>query len=571
MTSSSDSAVELRDVRFTYRGEPEAALRGINLDIQPGEFVTVMGASGAGKSTMCQTLNGLVPRLVKGVFDGSVRVGGVQVGDRRIAEMAEIIGLVFQDFEAQLFSTNAELEVAFGIENMRVPREEIRRRVADVLEQVGLTGFNDRQPATLSGGQKQRLAIASVLAARPSVVCLDEPTTDLDPVGKNEVFAIARRLAETGVTLIVVEHETVEALMSDRVALMDAGQVVRIGPTEEMLRETELFEELHIMPLQIPQFFASLGTAISERPLTVEEAAERFDAGALSIDTTAHEALLLADGERAAGYGEEVIALDGLTHRYPTGLEAVSDVSLSIRRGEFIAVLGQNGSGKTTLVKHLNGLLQPTQGTIAVNGRDMREHSLLSIGSHVAYVFQNPDHQIFSDTVYDEIAFALRKRDMPEDEIKTRVAEVLEAVGLAGQEEGDPFSLTKGERQRVAVASALALHPEVLILDEPTTGLDYQEQRSMMELVRRLNEDMGATIIAITHAMWVVCEYAHRVVVMKEGKKVSDGTTREVFAQEEALEGMALIPPPVVSLSNRLGRTVLSVAEMKQITKVGAR
>lgn len=571
MTSPTDPAVELRDVRFTYRGASEDALRGINFDVRPGEFVTVMGASGAGKSTMCQTLNGIVPTLTKGIFEGSVRVGGVTVGERRIAEMAEIIGLVFQDFEAQLFSTNAELEVAFGLENMRVPRDEIRLRVAEVLEEVGLTGFNNRQPATLSGGQKQRLAIASVLAARPSVMCLDEPTTDLDPVGKNEVFGIARRLAEAGVTLIVVEHETVEALMSDRIALVADGQVFRTGPTEEILRETELFEELRIMPLQIPQLFAALGTDTAERPLTVEAAAERFDSGALTIDTEVHERLVQADSERARGYGEEVIRLDGLTHRYPTGLEAVSAVDLSIRRGEFIAVLGQNGSGKTTLVKHLNGLLQPTTGSIAVNGRDMREHSLLSIGSHVAYVFQNPDHQIFSDTVYDEIAFALRKRDIAEDEIRTRVTEVLEAVGLAGQEEGDPFSLTKGQRQRVAVASALALHPEVLILDEPTTGLDYQEQRSMMELVRRLNEKMGATIIAITHAMWVVCEYAHRVVVMKDGKKVSDGTTREVFAREEELEGMALIPPPVVSLSNRLGRTVLSVDEMTQITKGGAR
>ena len=569
--SPTTAAVELRDVRFTYRGSDEESLRGVNLEVAAGEFLTVMGASGAGKSTMCQTLNGLVPTLAKGSFDGSVQVGGVNVSDRRIAEMAEIIGLVFQDFEAQLFSTNAELEVAFGIENMGVEREEIRRRVATVLEQVGLTGFNHRQPATLSGGQKQRLAIASVLAAQPSVVCLDEPTTDLDPVGKNEVFAIARRLAESGVTLIVVEHETVEALMSDRIALVDGGQIVRIGPAEEVLRETELFEELRIMPLQIPQLFAGLGASTEQRPLTVEAAAERYSSGEFSIDAQAHQELLRADEQRTSAYGEEVIALDRLTHRYPTGLEAVSDVSLSIRRGEFVAVLGQNGSGKTTLVKHLNGLLKPTRGTISINGRDMREHSLLSIGSHVAYVFQNPDHQIFSDTVFDEIAFALRKRDMPEDEIKSRISEVLDAVGLAGQEEGDPFSLTKGQRQRVAVASALALHPEVLILDEPTTGLDYQEQRSMMELVQRLNENMGATIIVVTHAMWVVCEYAHRVVVMKDGKKVSDASTREVFAQEEQLEGMALVPPPVVSLSNELGLTVLSVDEMHQITRGGAR
>ncbi|MGC5617388.1 ABC transporter ATP-binding protein [Georgenia sp. Z1491] len=571
MTSATTTAVELRDVRFTYRGAPEETLRGVDLEVEAGEFVAVMGASGAGKSTICQTLNGIVPRLAKGSFQGTVMVGGVLVSDRRIAEMAEVVGLGFQDFEAQLFSTNAELEVAFGLENMRMPREEIRERVATVLEQVGLTGYNDRQPATLSGGQKQRLAIASILAAQPTVVCLDEPTTDLDPVGKNEVFAIARRLAHSGVTLIVVEHETTEALMSDRIALVDQGRVVRIGAKEEILREAELFEELRIMPLQVPQLFARLGVETRQRPLTVEEGVDRYRSDGLELDVDAHRALLAADADRAASYGEDVIVLDNLSHKYPTGLTAVDGATLSIRQGEFVALLGQNGSGKTTLVKHLNGLLQPTTGRISVNGKDVREHSLLSIGSHVAYVFQNPDHQIFSDTVFDEVSFALRKRHMDDDEIKVRVAEVLEAVGMSGQEEEDPFSLTKGQRQRVAVASALALRPEVLILDEPTTGLDYHEQRSMMELVRRLNEEMGATIVVVTHAMWVVCEYAHRVVVMKNGSVVSDGTTREVFAQEEQLEGMALVPPPVVSLSNELGHTVLSVDEMLQITGGGAR
>lgn len=571
MTNTVDAAIELRGVNFAYRDAEDDTLKGIDLTVTPGEFVTVMGASGVGKSTMCQTLNGLIPKQIKGDIEGSVTVGGQDVSATRVAEMAETVGLVFQDFEAQLFSTNVELEIAFCVENLQVEKEEIRRRVAEALERVRLTGFENRQPATLSGGQKQRLAIASILAAQPAVMCLDEPTTDLDPVGKIEVFTIANELARTGMTLVIVEHETPEALMSTRLVLMEDGRIVRDGPSHEVLREVEVFEQLHIMPLQIPQLFAELGVATTERPLTVEEAQSEYDSGVrFSVNEAAYGELVRADAERQAGYGEVLISAVDVGHRYPTGLDAVKGVNLEIRKGEFVAVLGQNGSGKTTFVKHLNGLLRPTTGAINVVGKDTREQTLLELGNHVAYVFQNPDHQIFSDTVFDEVAFALRKRGMDAEEVETRVAEVIDAVGLSGQEEDDPFSLTKGQRQRVAVASALALHPEVLILDEPTTGLDYRQQKSMMELVKRLNE-AGTTVVVVTHAMWVVCEYVHRVVVMKDGEVVANDVTRKVFSHEEELENMALAPPPVVALSNALGRTALSVAEMKAITSGAGR
>lgn len=572
MSQQVKPAIHITDLHFTHREAAEGeedALKGINLKIQPGEFVTVMGPSGAGKSTLSQALNGLVPHQIKGEFIGRVEVGGHNTMQHSVAEMAPTVGLVFQDFEAQLFSTNVELEVAFCIENLQVDRDEIQRRVTDSLEQVNLTGFERRQPATLSGGQKQRLAIASVLGARPSVMCLDEPTTDLDPVGKIEVFSIANVLARAGITLVVVEHETPEALMSSRLVLMDGGKIVRDGPSHEVLREVEIFTKLHIMPLQIPELFAEVGVPKEDRPLTVEEARHAYESGKLEIDTVAHDRMLEADRERARSYGDVVLRACNVGHRYPTGMDAVRDVNLEIRKGEFLAVLGQNGSGKTTFVKHLNGLLKPTTGSVEVNDLDTRDQSLLSLGGHVAYVFQNPDHQIFSDTVFDEVAFALRKRNFSEDDVKDRVSEVLEAVNLSGQEEADPFSLTKGERQRVAVASALALHPDVLVLDEPTTGLDYRQQQRMMRLVKRLN-DAGSTIVVVTHAMWVVCEYAHRAVVMRDGEVVADGTVREVFSHEADLEGMSLAPPPVVALSSSLGYTAMSVAEMTALTRGGA-
>jgi energy-coupling factor transport system ATP-binding protein len=232
-------------------------------------------------------------------------------------------------------------------------------------------------------------------------------------------------------------------------------------------------------------------------------------------------------------------------------------------------VLGQNGSGKTTLVKHFNGLLKPTEGTVRVGEDETREQGLRKLGQSVGYVFQNPDHQIFSDTVSDEVAFGPKIRGMEEDEIEERVEEALAAVGLEGRGDEDPFGLTKGERQRVAVASVLAVRPEVLILDEPTTGLDYAEQRSMMDLVKSLNE-AGSTIIVVTHTMWVVAEYAHRVAVVRDGRISLQGTVREVFAEEDELHDAALRPPHIVSLGNALGYSVLSVEEMLEVTGEGA-
>jgi energy-coupling factor transport system ATP-binding protein len=284
------------------------------------------------------------------------------------------------------------------------------------------------------------------------------------------------------------------------------------------------------------------------------------------VNPDRHGRLVEADAKREEGYGEPVIEVEGLTHRYPNGVVALEGVDLTVRKGEFLAVLGQNGSGKTTLVKHFNGLLKPTEGTVRVGEDETREQGLRQLGQSVGYVFQNPDHQIFSDTVADEVAFGPKIRGMEEDEIKERVEEALVAVGLEGRGGEDPFGLTKGERQRVAVASVLSVRPEVLILDEPTTGLDYAEQRSMMDLVKSLNE-AGSTIIAVTHTMWVVAEYAHRAAVVRDGEISLQGTVREVFAEEDELRDAALRPPHIVALGNALGYPVLSVEEMVELTE----
>ncbi|MCD4671353.1 MAG: ATP-binding cassette domain-containing protein [Anaerolineaceae bacterium] len=555
-----ESIVSIKDLQYRYRGQDKYALDGINLEMPSGEFLVIMGPSEAGKSTLAATINGLIPHFYKGKYKGEVSVMGRNTRENTVAQMAEIVGMVFQDFEAQLFSTNVELEVAFGPENFAVDREEIGRRINENLDYVGLNAVRHRPPSTLSGGQKQKLAIASVLALKPTVLVMDEPTTDLDPISKMAVFEITHRLCKRDdLTLMVFEHETEEALFADRIAFIKDGKLIKIGPTREMLSQVGLMEELGVMPLGIPRFFKQMG--VSDLPLTPEEGVKVFQSNGWKITETAYQAKVSEEKAALAKLDKPLIQCRNLEFSYSPEVHALNGIILNIFEGDMVAIVGQNGSGKTTLAKHFNGLLMPTSGEVTVDGLPTIDQGVFKLGQRVGYVFQNPDHQIFSETVFDEVAFSLRLRKLSEEEVKQRVTEALEAVDLVGFEEEDPFALTKSGRQRVAVASVLAAKPDVLILDEPTTGLDYAEQRSMMDMVRRLNKN-GSTIIFVTHHMWVVAEYAHRVFVMKEGKIILEGSTREVFSHGEQLAAASLRPPHFVEFSNQLGCTFLTPEEM---------
>lgn len=560
----SETIISIEDLHFRYRGQREPALNGISFDVQQGDFLVIMGHSGAGKSTLVACMNGLVPHFHRGRFAGDVTVMGLNIRDETVAQMSEKLGMVFQDFEAQLFSTNVELEVAFGPENFAVPREEIARRIDENLELVGLDGLRERAPSTLSGGQKQKLAIASVLAMQTPILVMDEPTTDLDPISKQGVFDIAQQLRQrSDLTLLVVEHETEEALNADYVLLLKDGEILRLGPASEMLREVELMQETGVMPLGVPLFFKRMEAPYL--PLTLDEGEEHFKENGWRLSNEWYADVVAKDAARRDQRKSVIIHCEGLEHTYPSGVEALKGVDLDIYEGEIIGIVGQNGSGKTTLIKHINGLLMPTGGEIEVEGKPTRVQGVFTLGKKVGYVFQNPDHQIFSETVFEEVSYSLRLREMDDETIETRVAEALEAVGLSAMEEADPFSMTKSGRQRVAVASVLAIKPDVLILDEPTTGLDYREQRSMMDLVRGMNA-RGSTIIFVTHHMWVVAEYADRVFVVKDGQILLEGTTRAVFSKEDVLREAYLRPPQLVSLSNRLGKTLLDVDEFVHCT-----
>lgn len=546
------AAVALEKLTFTYKGQEGPAIREIGLSIAEGRFIAIMGHAGSGKSTLCMCLNALVPRFFRGELQGAVVVNGIDVAASTVRDMSQAVGFIFQDFESQLVSTSVELELAFGPENYGVPRSDLRRRVDEYLALVRLGGLRNRDQASLSGGQKQLLAIASVLALETPILVMDEPTSDLDSMGREQILNIAERAATRGRSVIMVEHEPEAVMGTDQIVLMRGGRIVAHDGARSLLSRLDLLEECGIRPPQLLSLFQRLG--FEESPFTVDESLALLKVGKQALHWTPEPARPLES--------PTILEARSLSYIYRDGnIEALQCVSLRIREGEFLAILGQNGSGKSTLGKLFSGLLRPTSGDVLAEGENTRAMSRKAFARFAGYVFQNPDCQIFATTVAEEVSFAPRNFGIPKDEIRSRVAQALRAVRLEGYEERDPFALTRGERQRVAVASILVSRPKVLILDEPTTGLDYGQQRSMMEMLTMLHS-AGHTVVIITHSMWVAAEYAARTIVMRQGQITRDGPTRDVFVDEEILAAANLRPPPIVQLSNRLGAGALTVDEM---------
>ncbi|MBM4347229.1 MAG: energy-coupling factor ABC transporter ATP-binding protein [Deltaproteobacteria bacterium] len=548
--------LSIQNLSFTYRGGNRPALKNINAEIDGATFVVLMGHGGAGKSTLCCSLNSLIPRFFRGEYRGHVLIKGKEVPCHTVSEMSHHVGMVLQDFESQLFSTNVELEMAFGPENHCLSRKEIGRRIEQYLTFVGLKSFRQREPATLSGGQKQRLAIGSVLSLEPEILVMDEPTTDLDPVGREEVLSLAEKFRQENRILLIVDHEPETALCADQVWLMQEGEVIAKGSPEKVLQNLPKLKSCGIKPLPTIELFERMGW--SGQPLTVESAINVIERHHLVKPHGPFSTTVPSRSMKSS----PLLSAERLRFVYPQfQTEALHDINLSINEGEFVALLGQNGSGKTTLAKHFNGLLKPSSGQVLVQGKPTNDYSHPELARQVGYVFQNPDHQIFARTVQEEVGFGLKALGENPPTISKRVADALETVDLQGYEEKNPFALTRGERQRIAVASVLATQPRVIILDEPTTGLDYPQQKNMMEMLRHLNQK-GHTIVIITHSMWVAAEYATRTIVMKDGSILADGRTRDIFADEAILERASLRPPPMVRLSNWLGTQALTLEEM---------
>jgi energy-coupling factor transporter ATP-binding protein EcfA2 len=564
---TSSAIVDLRDITYTYEGETSPVINGVSLRVEPGEFVLILGPSGCGKSTLLNVLNGTIPHTLRGELGGHAVVCGKSVPDTKVTNFATEVGMVFQDPEAQIINTRVRDEVCFGLENLCRPADEIMARQAEALAYVGLPDAGDLSIFDMSGGQKQRVSIAAVLAARPRLLVLDEPTANLDPAGMAEVFAVLHRLnREFGTTIIMVEHRVDElADRVTRVIMMDRGEVVFDGkPRAAFARRREGHsEEAETIATsawfpQVSEFALELATAAGiavapdVMPLNVTEAVA-FAEGVMArglVQSTAKPA-----APESAAPGEKLLSIRDLTFGYTRERPILKNVSLELETRSIVALLGQNGSGKTTLARALIGINPVERGTVYLGDRDISDLGPREISAEIGYVFQNPDHQFVTDQIDEEVAYGLKVRGYAEDFIARRVDEVLDIVDLARYRHRSPFNLSLGERRRLSVATMLVLEPRLLVLDEPTIGQDHERAQHLMRLMDRLRERYATTILMITHDVRLVAEWADRAIALRGGGIAFDGEPEALFAQADLLKESALLPPPIFEVSKALAKT----------------
>ena len=561
-----ESIIKLQELNYQYPSSEEKNLNNINVEVEEGKFVVIMGPTGAGKTTLSLCCNGLIPQLFEGKVSGSVQIAGMDVSKYRVQTLSKHVGLVLQDPETQIFGMTVEEDTAFGPRNFMIEREEIFSRVKDALKRVRLSGYEKRNTTELSGGEKQRLAIAGTLAMTPEILILDEPTSELDPIGRQEIYATLDDLRrEKNLTIMVIEHSSEEIIeKADQVVVLNHGEKVWEGTTRELFGDIDLLNRYGIKPLTS----GVIGWALykngfiskDEIPLNVEEInciLKRLLGG------RAIKQLREKPENRKEAETPIVLSVNNLVHKYSNNKKALSGVNLDIRQGEYVALIGQNGAGKTTLAKHFNGLLLPTEGDVMVNGMNTKTVGIDKLSRFIGYVFQNPDHQIFSTSVEKELEYGMKNIGIPESEMKEKIEKVLNFTGLLKHRDTHPFSLGKGERQLVAVASILAIEPQILVVDEPTTGLDWIGINNMMTLIDTLHKN-GTTIIMVTHDMDIVAKNAHRVIVMKDGEICLDGPTEEVLSRFEVLREAYIAPPQVMQISKTLQEMGLSRAVVNE-------
>ncbi|WP_409346085.1 ABC transporter ATP-binding protein [Paenibacillus sp. MBLB4367] len=563
--------IRFENYSCTYESKKEPLLHTLNLQINQGEFVFVTGPSGGGKSTLCFSINGLIPNEMEGsLYEGSVTVDGINVQNTFPFELVSVVGTVLQDPEWQLVRGTVKEELTFALENMGVPVEEIDRRLAQVVEQVQIKPLLLRSSLELSGGQKQRVAIAACLMMQPKVIVLDEPTAELDPMGKEMVIETIRKLhREWGYTVVFVDHNLDVTLPhAERVIVVANGRIVA-DAAPSVLYDQPGISELLPMP-QVIQVSRQLGVRKQDGgdPLTVAELEEELGKrhiGRLLDRTGSCQSIQqgLAQSERA------IIELKQVMFGYKKHAAdlTIKPVDLRIMQGEFIAIIGHNGAGKSTLCKLITGLVKPRSGEVLIHGKPANSYRADQRIRHVGFVFQNPDFQFVRRTVYDEVAYGLHIQRFKEDEIDERVRRVTKLLQIDNYLHEHPHFLSRGERRRVAIASILALEPEVIILDEPTTGLDSMRCQEMMNYIRTLWQK-GHTIVLLTHDMRVVADYVPRTIVMSGGQIQWDAPTRDVFAKQEELRRHHITLPPVVELSYALGWPIPSLSSDEFVARV---
>lgn len=573
--------IECRGISFSYDGAAPA-LDGIDLNIEDGEFFCILGGNGSGKSTFAKHLNALLQPDA-----GSVRVNGMDASDPELVyDIRSTAGMVFQNPDDQLVATLVEDDVAFGPENLGVESAQIAQRVREVLKAVGLVGFERHETHALSGGQKQRVALAGVLAMEPRVLILDEASSMLDPRGRKGLMKACHALHDRGMTIVMITHFMEEAAEADRVAVFQAGRVAMLGTPDEILTRADELEQLNLdmpascclgralrakgvpvhaqvreadMVAEISRVYAERGMtnpAVRSMPLRPDTvaaesaAADEPDASDLVIELS-HVSYSYSLSARERRRWHKCSSAEGASTKQalwgndPSSPWALRDVSLTVRRGEFLGLAGHTGSGKSTLVQHLNGLIRPQEGSVRALGLNLSsKKDAAAVKAKVGVVFQYPERQLFAETVAQDVAFGPHNLGLSQDEADCRVESSLARVGLDLAAVGDksPFELSGGQQRRVAFAGVLAMEPEVLVLDEPMAGLDPAARGDFLELIERLHHG-GLTVVMVSHSMDDLANCCDRIVVMNEGSVFAEGTPAQVFAHADELKSIGLGVP----------------------------
>jgi len=587
------SNIHIEDLTFYYPHSDSPSIIDVNLDIKQGEFILLAGPSGCGKTTLVRSLNRLIPSVTGGEMRGCILINGNDISGQKVHQLALHVGMVFQNPDTQLFALTIGEDVAFGPENLGLPTDEILRRVERALTAVSLDSMREHFIFTLSGGEKQRTAIGGSLAMESDVLILDEPTSDMDPLGTKEVLAVIKRLnKERNMTIILIEHKIDEVVkLADRLIVMDRGRILLDGdPCEIFDSEHDRMKNIGIYPPQLSEISHVLQVTDMSHPLnkrpTYENVLEYLSGilnnpydddndvnsaltGAPDIHNTVDDTCHDNGNARTVPH----VRIEKMWHKHDGGSYGLRDIDLQIGRGEFVALIGHNGAGKTLLVSHLIGFLKQSSGSILFDGKDINKLSTAELAQRIGYLFQNPDDQIFTDNVVEEIRFGLNNLKLDKDEITRRVDSALNMMELTEYSNRHPHALSRGQRQRLAVASIIAMEPDLIVLDEPTTGQDRAHVNKFLHQIKKLNQ-IGKTVILITHDMNIVAEYANRTIVMKSGEIFLDGATRDVFSGLEKLREAHIEPPLVTRLSLDLKMkginipVMLTVGELERHLKV---
>ncbi|MBN2489049.1 MAG: ATP-binding cassette domain-containing protein [Methanosarcinaceae archaeon] len=552
--------LHIKDLTYYYPHSDSPSIKDVNLNIEPGEFILLVGPSGCGKTTLVRCLNRLIPEVAGGDLQGNIVLNGKDTGGKKVNQIALHVGMVFQNPGTQLFSLTVGEDVAFGPENLGLDKQDILKRVDSSLKAVRMEDLQDHFIFTLSGGEKQRTAIGGNLAMEPDILVLDEPTSDLDPVGTKEVLDIIKRLnREKNMTIILIEHKIDEVIkLADRMIVMENGRISLDGnPCNIFEQEHDHLKRNGIYPPQITEVSHVLRTKYGLKAPSTYEPMLEFLTG------------LLKDSSCSSSIENDIVppatiphvVIEKMWHDHEDGSSGLKDINLQVNHGEFVALIGHNGAGKTILSNHLIGLLKPCRGRILIDGKDISNLSTAELAQRVGYLFQNPDDQIFTDNVMEEIRFGLKNVGVSKDEMDKRVKAALEMMELEGYGNRHPHSLSRGQRQRLAVASILAMEPDLLVLDEPTTGQDRGHVNKFLHQIKELN-NLGKTVILITHDMNIAAEYADRTIVMKKGEIFLNGSTRDVFSMTEELQETCIESPVITRLSLDLRKKGIDVPVM---------